>query len=63
MALLKCPDILPKSQDGDQVGCIWECHEAQGIAINHHDSILADSMGYWKWALCRQSAVAAPLPS
>jgi hypothetical protein len=39
-------DILPKSQDGNQVGCIWKCHETQGIAFDHHDSILANSLGY-----------------
>lgn len=47
-------DILPKSQDGNQVGCFWECYEIQGFTFDYHDSILANPLGHREWSVCRK---------
>jgi hypothetical protein len=52
--------ILSKSQDGHKVGCIRKCNETQRIAIDHHDSLLADTMGYWEWPICSESLSTVP---
>jgi hypothetical protein len=31
------------------VGCIWKRHETQGFAVDHHDPILANTLGDREW--------------
>lgn len=56
ITLLTVSGILPKDQDGSQMGCIRSRYETQGTTSDHYDTVLAHPLGY------RQRVVRGTLP-